>query len=113
MSGVESAVHRYKQIQEQLKEIAKEVKKIKDQNNYKGIAEDNKKIKLQLYEYMVNNSLEELQGISISKLIPSKEKKVLKKQEKREKVESILENELEIDDDEMVNQLADKISEIM
>lgn len=84
-----------------------------DLKSYKlklGVDVLNKKVKglkLDLYNHLVNEGLDEIEGISIEKLLPPDEKKKVIKEKRKETITTILE-EAKVKD---VNNLADKIAE--
>ena len=97
-------LYEMRNVEKELNEIKLMIKKIKIEHNYEFLSKSLKKIKNDLYNFMVNNNIEKFQDIDIKKIMPTEEKKQIKRKEKIEKVSAILE-----DADDDYGDLAEKI----
>ena len=92
-------IQKYKESQKLLRGIASEVKKITDQEkekrNYWLLHKQTTQLKKDIYDYMVENDLDVLDGLKLKTVMPTSEKKELKRESIANKLESILESAIE------------------
>jgi hypothetical protein len=108
-------VQKYKESQKQLRGIASEVKKITDQEkekrNYWLLHKQTTQLKKDIYDYMVEHDLDVLDGLKIKTVMPSSEKKELKRETIANKLESILESAIEPAED--LAQVVEQVVELV
>ena len=97
-----------KQKEKQKKSIDNQIKKIKDDNDLKDITDTIKDCKTVLYEFLVENDIDEYRGVSLAKILPASEKKKISENKKTKKVFDILMSGLN-DDDVQIDSLARNI----
>ena len=110
---VSQVLAQYKVNEQSMKAISSEVKKLKDSMDFKKLLENRNKIKAWLYQYMTENKLEELDGIKLQMVSPSKEKKEQRKAKKMEQVEEILYSELELQNESEIENLIMKLDKVL
>ena len=108
-------VQKYKESQKQLRSISSEIKKITDQEkekrNYWLLHKQTVQLKKDIYDYMVENDLDVLDGLKIKTVMPSSEKKELKRETIANKLESILEAAIEPAED--LAQVVEQVVELV
>lgn len=111
---VKQALQMLSSLKDEIKSLNEELKKVKEAHNYKQLLEKRKNINEWFYNYMTMNNITELAKIKISTVTPSKEKKVIKKKEQKDKITNVLSKEngttIELDE-EVIDIISDKISE--
>ena len=84
-------VKQLRELENQIKEINKQIKQYKEQVKYYDIQDVIKDLKMQLYEEMSSQGLQELEGVTIKQVVPAAIKKELKKEKLEEEIKSTLE----------------------
>ena len=84
-------VKQLRELENQIKEINKQIKQYKEQVKYHDIQDVIKDLKLQLYDEMSSQGLQELEGVTIKQVTPAAIKKELKKEKLEEEIKSTLE----------------------
>jgi len=92
-------------------EVDKKLKIAKLESDYDQILKSLRDAKAELYNFMLDNDMDEFEGYESSKLMPDKEKKELRKSIKATKISELLQSSFDIDTDD-VNSISDKLADL-
>ena len=88
--SIESLMSKVKELIETKKIIDIKISSLKRENNYSSLSKDLTKVKEEIYNYMLEHNLNEINGIKIDDFKPSKVKKEERNEKKIERIASIL-----------------------
>jgi len=91
------------------KKIEDQIKVLKLQSNYKEISNNLTDTKNQLYQYLIHNHLEEIDGITLKSVLPPAVKKLAAMQRKKDKYLPVLSEHVE---EEEVEELAEELAKL-
>jgi len=92
------------------KELDGKIKLFKKENDYTSISKNLTKAKEDLYNYMVENNIDNIGGLTSDDLEPNKIKKIERLEKKKEKISSVLTPYLQ--DENKCDEASEKIIEL-